>query len=450
MPRRYLPGSIGVAVLAAAAFAACDRQPTEPQLPAGSFAQLHRAVFATSCAVSGCHVSSSAAAAGNLVLSPGAASAGLVGVLPTNLNARNDGLRLVVRYQPDSSLLYRKILVATNAHSGRYGGTMPVGATPMSVGQIEFVRKWIEAGAPDRGFVADSSLLRDATPQASLNFTPLVPPAPGTGYQVKLDAFTVRPNFERELFELRPLGNPEKIYVNRIVTLMRPFSHHFLLYTMGGGGINPYCAPPPNIVRDIRNADGSINIVAMAPMSCHVFFGGSMVQQADYRFPDGVGLELPANAALDLNVHYVNRTQGVVPGEAYANLHTIPAASVQNVARTLNMSNTDFIIPPGKDTTIEKVFTVSKRTTIFALTSHMHARGLRFEIRIAGGARNGESVYVNTDWEHPQQADFATPIVLQAGEGLKSIVTWRNESTQYIRFGLASTDEMAIIFGYFY
>ena len=93
---------------------------------------------------------------------------------------------------------------------------------------------------------------------------------------------------------------------------------------------------------------------------------------------------------------------------------------------------------------------MSQTTTIFALTSHMHARGTRFEIQIVGGARDGESVYVNTDWEHPQMLTFATPLVLQPGQGLKSIVTWRNETEKFIQFGLVSTDEMAIIFGYYY
>jgi hypothetical protein len=449
MRRRDVAGSIAVAVVVAAAFAACDQAPTEVQLADGSFAQLHRTVLAPSCAVSGCHVGSSAALSGDLVLSADAAYSSLIGVAPTNLNARNAGLRRVVKFQPDSSLLYQKILAA-NTHAGAYGGLMPVGVAPLSVGQIEFIRKWIEAGAPDRTFVADSLLLRDATSQVSNTFTPLEPPAAGTGYQLKIDAFTVRSDFERELFEYRAIGNTEKIYVNRLQTLMRPFSHHFVLYTFGDPANNPFCSVKTNVVRDIRKPDGSLDLFAMAPMSCHIFFGGSMVQQGDYRFPAGVGLELPANAALDLNVHYVNRTTGVVPGEAYANIYTMPAASVQKVAHTLNLPNLTITLPPNRVTTISKVFTVSETTTIFALTSHMHALGTRFEIQIVGGARDGESVYVNTDWEHPQLVTYATPIVLRPGEGLRSIVTWNNTSSKTVSFGLQSTDEMAIIFGYYY
>jgi hypothetical protein len=39
---------------------------------------------------------------------------------------------------------------------------------------------------------------------------------------------------------------------------------------------------------------------------------------------------------------------------------------------------------------------------------------------------------------------------LGPGEGLKSIVTYNNNTGTTVRFGLQSTDEMGIIFGYAY
>src|SRR5207344_1330613 len=104
-------------------------------------------------------------------------------------------------------------------------------------------------------------------------------------------------------------------------------------------------------------------------------------------------LRLPASMSIDMNVHYVNRTAAQIPGEAYANLYTVPQAQVQKVAQTLNMANTNINLPPGIETTLEKTFTVSQTTTIFMLTSHMHSLGTRFQIRVVGGARNGELVY---------------------------------------------------------
>jgi hypothetical protein len=42
------------------------------------------------------------------------------------------------------------------------------------------------------------------------------------------------------------------------------------------------------------------------------------------------------------------------------------------------------------------------------------------------------------------------PIVLNAGEGLTSEITYYNETDRAISFGLTSEDEMGIIFGYYY
>jgi hypothetical protein len=430
---------------------ACGDSSTGADSPGdgSSFAQLQASVFTTSCAVSGCHVAASAAASGNLALTSDVAYANLVNVMPTNLSARQDGLRRVVPGNPDNSLLYHKVSIGGHSHAD-YGNTMPVGASPLTQGQVDFIRKWIEAGAPQTGAVVDATLLRSTTPQGA-SFVPLTPPPAGQGIQLKVDSFSVQPNFERELFVYRPLNNATEIYVNRIQTLMRPLSHHFVLYSIDGSMAPGWpCTPVANTVRDIRNADGSLNIFNMIPMACHVFIGGAMNQTSDYSFPAGVALRLPASMSIDLNVHYVNRTASAIPGEAYANLYTVPAAQVQKVARTLNMANTSISLPAGQTTTLEKTFTVSQTTTVFMLTSHMHALGTRFQIKVVGGPRDGELVYENTDWEHPALLSLAQPIVLQAGQGLKSVITWNNTTNRTVSFGLQSTDEMGIIFGYYY
>ena len=440
--------AIGLLVFAAACGDVSSTTSAE-EVPAGSFAKLQTAVLAKSCAVGGCHVASGAASAGNLSLEGQAAWDNLVNVVPTMLSAKQDGLRRVRPGRPDSSLLYLKLISPPRQTGKDYGNTMPVGGAPLSAGQLEFVLQWIAAGAPKSGDVANPTLLPDATPQSLAVFQPLTPPAAGAGYQLRVDPFVVKSEFERELFVYRRLGNPADIYVSRIAYRMRPNSHHFVIYAFDSTTPPPYF-PAADVVRDIRNDDGSMNMINMLPMAFHVFVGGSMQSEFAYDFPPGVALRLPANAALDLNLHYANRTTAAVTGEAFVNLHTTNAAAVQNVAKTLNMSNTTFSLPPRQRTTVETTFLVTKPTTVFALTSHMHALGERFIIKVVGGARDGETVYESTDWEHPQMLMLNTPIVLQPGQGLKSIITWNNTTANAVQFGLLSTNEMGIIFGYYY
>ena len=427
--------------------AACDEGGSGTTPESSSFGRIQTRIFDRAC--TSCHTSgTSFTAQSGLALEAAVSYASLVNAPSKNDAARADGLRRVVPGNPEKSLLYHKLLWEAGHHAHDYGSPMPMGGEPLSKGEVEYVRRWIAAGAPRTGEVADAALLDDRTPQTVLPpFEPL--PLPERGYQLRIDRFTVAPRFERELFVYRRVGNSAEALVNRIETRMRPGSHHLLLYTFPPG-TGAAALPPFDVVRDIRNPNGTLNYGNMLHMGYHVFFAGAMTPTSDYRFPEGVALLLPANAALDLNAHYANRTDAEVPGEAYVNLHTADASRVRHVARTLNLQNNSITLPPGRRTTLTRTFVMEAPTRVFMLTSHMHARGERFVIRISGGARNGEVVYTNTDWEHPVVTTYAEPIVLQRGEGLTSEITWNNNTSRTITFGLTSEDEMGIIFGYSY
>ena len=441
--------------LLALALAACGGDSTgapvgtDPGAPLGNvaFDQFQAQVLTPNCATSGCHVSPNPQ--GGLNLSADVAYSNLVNITPNNATAAADGLKRVVPGKPDSSLLYHKLVFPPGHHQHDYGNPMPVGTAGVSTGQLEWVRQWIAAGAPRTSAIASASLLADKSAQTTQPFVPLAAPPSGAGYQLKVDKFDVNANFERELFVYRKVGNTADVFVNRIETSMRPFSHHFVLYTFNG--ISSQLLPQYDVVRDIRNPDGTMNFANMLVMGYHVFMGGSMMPQSDYVFPAGTALKIPANAAIDLNVHYANHTNAIVPAEAYVNLYTVPQAQVQRQLSTLNLSNTDLKLEAGQQTIATKDFTFGATTTIIALTSHMHARGTRFEIwTVSATGVLGNKVYESTDWEHPAMVTLAKPLVLQPGERLRSIVTYNKTTSNPISFGLKSEDEMDIIFGYYY
>jgi len=424
---------------------------TEPPITGSgaTFARIQSEVFNAQC--TSCHKTGDPnAKQSGLVLTADSSYEQLVGKASLQQIAKADGMRRIMPFKADSSLLYHKLSWIPGHHSRDYGQLMPMGTTKgLTAGQLEYVRRWIEAGAPKTGIVVDTAVLADTRVQAA-SFTPL--PLPTGGLQLGVDSFSVSASTERELFVYRRLNNAADIYVNRIESRMRPGSHHLLLYTFDPTQTGFPCnvRPAPDVTRDIRNIDGSFNIINMLPMACHVFFAGAMTQDFDYRFPAGVALKVPANTSLDFNVHYVNRSPIPLAAQAYANLYTVDKSAVQTVAQTINFANTDLNLPPNKRTTIKRAFTVNKRTTILSLTSHMHSMGERFEVLVRRANGTETVVYTNTDWEHPVFTTFATPLVLEAGEALVSNVTWNNVTSKTIQFGLSSTDEMDIIFGYWY
>jgi hypothetical protein len=193
-----------------------------------------------------------------------------------------------------------------------------------------------------------------------------------------------------------------------------------------------------------------MNLLTVLSMSNHVFLAGSQSQQQDYTFPEGAALLIPAGASLDLNSHYVNKTNAVMKGEAQINLYTVDKEKVQRVVQTLDLTNSNLNIPANSRVTLTKSFKFDKPRKVLSLTSHMHKLGEKFVIKINGGPRNGEVVYTATDWEHPEIITFKTPISFQKGEGLTSEITYNNTTNKAVRFGLTSEDEMGIIFGYYY
>jgi hypothetical protein len=415
-----------------------------------TFSRIQRDILDPQCA--GCHTSGNTnAKQSGLVLTADSSYQQLVGIASVQGLAKSVGLLRIKAFKSDSSLFYHKLAWIPGHHSVDYGNLMPMGTTQgVTAGQLEYIRRWIDAGAPRTGNVADTTVLADTRVQ-SATFSALAAPTTG-GLQLKVDSFAVTPSRERELFVYRALGNAADLYVTRIQSRMRPGSHHLLLYTFDETNTSFPCdsRPAHDAVRDIKNQDGTFNLGNVLPMACHVFFAGAMTPEFDYSFPPGVALRLPANASLDLNVHYVNRSPANLPGEAYANLYTTDRARVQTVARTLNYTNTNIYLAAGQRATLTKFFPVSVRTTVLGVTSHMHSLGEKFEIRVRRANGSVTTIYTNTDWEHPGFVNFVTPIVLEPGDGLESVVTWNNTTARLVTFGLASTNEMDIIFGYAY
>ena len=441
---------VGTAIAALLNLTACQQAVTDTTEPAAlaSFDLMQQKILTPSCATSGCHASERdpSFAQHGLVLAEGVAYQNMVGVDPKNSSAKADGLKRVKGFSLLESLFYHKLNAAASHHSGKqYGNHMPLGRQPLSDGQVEFVRRWIEAGAPKTGSVTDARLLDDKTVSV-VAYEPLPVPSAGTGIQLSIAPFDVKPNFERELFTRKMVGNAQDIYVNRYAVKMRSGSHHFIAYNFRDKAL----LPALNNIRDIRNADNSVNLLTVLSMSDHVFLAGTQAQQQEYTFPEGVALLIPAGTSLDLNSHYVNKTDAVMKGEARINFYTVDKSKVQRVVQSLDLGNSNLPIPANNRVTLTKSFTFDKPRKVLTLFSHTHKLGEKFVIKINGGSRNGEVVYTSTNWEHPDMVTFKTPIDLQKGEGLTSEITYNNMTSKAVRFGLTSEDEMGIIFGYYY
>jgi hypothetical protein len=114
----------------------------------GTFDRIQKQVFNTSCATSGCHDSQSQA--NGLLLEIGAAYTQTVNAAPTNVTAQGLGWDRITPGDPAMSYLYNKV---TGDLGVGLGSRMPLGRPPLAANLIEIIRLWIEAGAPETGWV---------------------------------------------------------------------------------------------------------------------------------------------------------------------------------------------------------------------------------------------------------------------------------------------------------
>jgi hypothetical protein len=113
-----------------------------------TFDRIQKQIFNVNCALSGCHDSQSMT--GGMLLEVGASYTQIVGVTPQNATAAGLGWERIFPGDPTMSFMYHKI---TGDLGAGLGARMPFGKPQLPANLIEIMRLWIEAGAPQTGWV---------------------------------------------------------------------------------------------------------------------------------------------------------------------------------------------------------------------------------------------------------------------------------------------------------
>lgn len=132
---------------------ACEKEPPTFTPPDSSYGLIYTHIFQTSCALSGCHDGTSRYPS----LSGEDVYQNIINGVVQNAQASQAGLQLIIPNSPDSSFLYAKIDFDNTQF--KFGSRMPLGGLEVDDDKITFLKKWIEAGAPESGHVADRTLI---------------------------------------------------------------------------------------------------------------------------------------------------------------------------------------------------------------------------------------------------------------------------------------------------
>jgi cysteine-rich repeat protein len=412
----------------------CDVFPTTYDL-------IQKAIFENHhCTDDTCHGS---AMSGGLDLRAGASYANLVDVAAQSV-------RDFKRIDPGSektSLLW--VNLAARTLPAQYTAPlrgMPIGLDPISTDELEALRLWIVTGgaARDANLPDAANLLKACVPAPQpVKIDPLAPPAPGTGVQMHMPAWTLAPHSESEVcfstyYDLSDQVPPQFLspdgqhFRYKSVDIRQdPISHHLIvdIYRGSEAADDPvwgvykcrsgerdgqvcdpldltFCGAGQCATDPDPTAIACIGFGPQTGLSTLTRGGFAFAQAttARYRFPQDVYDELPLRGVVLWNSHAFNLTDKAGSLEAWVNL-LFPAADEEIYRQTqvFNVSKifwSDFnnLFPLKTLGTFDDMeicnihefgptppfggsaVAADETAHLFELSGHTHQHGVRFQV----------------------------------------------------------------------
>jgi cysteine-rich repeat protein len=360
---------------------------------------------------------------------------------------------------PRRSFLWLKLAAKTDPGSVEITGTaMPSGLPPIGEDELEALRLWIYAGAPEDGVVDGVQDLLDAClPEPTpLEIEPLDPPAPDAGIQFRMPEFPLPANSETEVcfaqyYDFSASIPPQfltpdgtRFYTNGAELRQDPHSHHlqiiyidmpverlsdpvFGAWTCKGGALEGQPCEPTDL-----SACGTDGLCGSAPtpsIACIGYgppeyspgilgsiVGGAQTAQSYQPAIPGFWNTLPVKGVLYWNSHAFNLTAGDTRMHAYDNhLFTgdlrYQQHAIQNIGTVYYAAGT----PPFTERTVCEDTELPQGARLMFLNSHTHKRGRRFWVEL----QDGEIIYENFSYSDPAVAAFDPPRLFDSTDPLQ-------------------------------
>ncbi len=329
------------------------------------------------------------------------------------------------------------------------GAPMPNNLAALSSDELDLVRLWIYAGAPQSGTVAGTQGLMDAcvAPPEPLLITPLPPPAPGTGVQFTMPPWKLEAHSEHEIcfatyYDIssqvpKEFQDPSGTMFRFNVQDLRqdPQSHHLILnrYTgspddvhdpsfgawkcNGGDKAGQTCEPT-----DLTSCGaGTCTSAIQQSFACNGFgpsglgvnkysIGGAQQAQFHSQLSDGVFAQIPMKGILFWNSHAFNLTDEdtMMHGRmnyTFATDTRFPAVNIFDASMIFSAHT-----PPYKTSTLCNDFVLPQGARLFNLTSHTHKHGKHFTIQLP----NQSTIYESFVYNDPVSQIYDPPMAFDS------------------------------------
>jgi len=415
-------------------------------------------IFQANCVT--CHDASSPAGNLNLIAPSATVYTSIVNANPTNPVALARGDKRIKPGDPHRSFLLRKCQNGLDPDNGLLAGegnAMPESPSPpLTNKEIELIRQWIYAGAPQTGNVVDTAVVNqyyNGYGITSVAPAHPLPTAPGS-FQVHVGKIFLNVSSEVEYFLKHNLNLPDTLEVNRIELFLPTQSHHYIIYKFLPGAAATFsdAIRVQNPSTGAGSSDGYNTMVS------------SFQASRNDVLPPTTAYQWETSTVLDLNHHFFNSNpDSVLATDVYFNVYTQPKGTAASIMYSEIITNTSIFIPNNStDISFSKSdfnASASNMWNIWLLSSHTHKYGVDFDIFLRNpGGSTGTQIfegYYNSDytfnqgyydWEHPPVRLFDPLLSMNPRDGLIQTAKFNNNGPSSVFFGLTTNDEMMLYF----
>lgn len=368
---------------------------------------------------------------------------------------------------PSESFLYQKLRAASQPGSVEVAGSpMPIGLPAVTPEELDAMRVWITAGAPESGSVGDSTRLGGSDvlgeqlgaclpPAEPVAIAPLEAPPTGIGAQLKMPVFRLPAAKEVEICFATYYDLSEQVperfktedgtafYINGLTLRQDANSHHLVVTNPG---IDPALAHDPSfgnwlcyggeragescepLESTSCGADGQCATELSHQVTCNGFgpveavengfvggVDGSIVasQTAQYNEAprDGVYRRVPIKGFLYYNSHAFNLTMHDHQMHARTNLYFTDDLRYRRISKpNASAISAAAGTPPFERATVCAEHEMPVGSELIGLGSHTHKRGERFWAE----GPDGSEIYESLVYSDPVYKDFDPPLVFDS------------------------------------
>lgn len=438
-----------------------------------TFTQVHH-ILNTKCSNNTCHSASSS----ETLKFDGSESDVYTSILnqtPENSTAKAKLDRLVFVNQPYESFLLRKASKDFDSdldlEQGEGDIMLDINGQGLSKKELELIRQWIMNGAKKTGKTVDTSVINQYYDDPYYNFLQKpAKPANGAGKRVRCGPIFLPKSGPAQEFEMLlkyELNLPYLAEITKIDGFMNNESHHFLLFKYIDSAS---AAKEPDGIRVVSLTGG------VTSFDGNKLLTGAWQDDEEIDLPQGTALFWNQKAWLDLNYHIKNYgNQHVLPCDFYFNIYynqrqpnTIEMKSKLVNSVTLGElgsgGNAGFL--PANSGAVTRYMNdpdngKNELRYLWMFNSHTHKFGIDydlFEYDKTKPNKLGTQLYegfwnykMNYDmgqylWDHPPIKYWPNFYLVDMKNGLRAKAIFNNTSSDIIRFGFTTEDEMFLYY----